>query len=156
MRRLLIPILLLLILHPASASALERDWPSVTVAGHDGVVMPRDVAADAVTWIVWPDDEIEGYWLPGEPWLEKAEDAVERRSATIPDPDRAPMTGGYRQYAGFVEHGERKILINSFCRDFENWRSQYIMVMDGGPCFWNAIYNVDTAEVERLSVNGVA
>lgn len=152
MRRLFVFPLLLFALIPASVGASFRDWPPVTVNGLPGVVMPRDVARD----VIWAEGEIEGYWLPGEPRLEAAEDAIAERAGLIEEPDRAPMLAGYRQYGGFIEHGERKIFVNSFCKDFDDWRGQYILVMDGGPCFWNAVYNVDTGEVEHLYVNGSA
>ncbi|HWV23585.1 MAG TPA: hypothetical protein VNZ58_05305, partial [Thermomicrobiales bacterium] len=98
----------------------------------------------------------DGYWLPGVSWLEKAEEAVTVAASAIPDPARQPILGGYRQYAGVVVNGERKIFINSFCKEFGGWRSQYILVMDGGPCFWSALYDVTTGEIERLYVNGSA
>jgi hypothetical protein len=42
------------------------------------------------------------------------------------------------------------------CEAPDDWKSSYIMVADGGSCFWNALYNVDTGELEYLIVNGEA
>jgi hypothetical protein len=129
-----------------------REWIAVTVNGNPGVVAPRHVASD----LARSDDTVEGYWLPGEDWLARAEDAVTLEAARISDPQWVPMLDGYRQYAGLIENGERKIHISSMCQEFEGWRSSAIMVMDGGPCFWIALYNVDTNEIESLMVNGQA
>lgn len=128
------------------------EWPAVTVNGNPGVIAPRHVASD----LARSDDTVEGYWLPGEDWLTRAEDAVRREADGIPDPDRVPRLDGYRQYAGLIENGERKIHISSMCTELSGWRSSPIMVMDGGPCFWIALYNADTDEIEALMVNGQA
>jgi hypothetical protein len=66
------------------------------------------------------------------------------------------MLDGYRQYAGLIENGDRKIHISSMCTEIGEWRSSAIIVMDGGSCFWIALYNVDTDEIESLMVNGEA
>jgi hypothetical protein len=129
-----------------------REWPAVMVNGNPGVVAPRHVASD----LARSDDTVEGYWLPGEDVLARAEDAVQREAAGIADPEWAPVLDGYRQYAGLIENGDRKIHISSMCTEIGGWRSSAVMVMDGGPCFWIALYNVDTDEIESLMVNGQA
>jgi hypothetical protein len=128
------------------------EWPAVTVNGNPGVVAPRHMASD----LARSDDTVEGYWLPGEDWLVRAEHAVAREAAGIPDPQWVPMLDGYRQYAGLIENGDRKIHISSMCTEIGGWRSSAVMVMDGGSCFWIALYNVDTDEIESLMVNGEA
>lgn len=150
--RLFFALVCMLMIPTPVAGANGQDWPAVTVDGLPGVVLPRDVAGDLV-WPVISSTDIDGYWLPGEMWLAKAEEAVADRAATIDDPERTPFLKGYRQYAGLVVDGERLIYINSFCKEFTDWQSNVIIVMDGGPCFWNAIYNVTTGEVEHLYVN---
>lgn len=150
--RILLLALLWLILVPTPASASLLDWPTVTVNGTPGVVMPQDVAED----VIWSGDDITGYWLPDESWLEQVEEILVEWADTYDDSRRAPILDGYRQYGGYIENGDRKIFINSFCREFDGWRRGHVRVMDGGACFWNAVYNVDTGEMEKLYVNGVA
>ncbi len=151
--------LILLILAVASfgaASDVEldmpaREWHAVTIEGHDGVVIPRQEARELM------GDNQQGIWLPSEERLAEAERAmrgvakVDHRGETV-----RPELDGYRQYLGFIEDGDRKIAINSFCTEISSWRSQYVMVMDGGNCFWGAVYNVDTGEVEGVRINGDA
>ena len=55
-----------------------------------------------------------------------------------------------------MEEGDRKVIVNSMCTEIDGWDSAYIEVADGGPCFWNALYNVETGELEYLIVNGEA
>lgn len=113
----------------------------VEINGNPGVIL------DVETY----DHSLEG-WTPAEADLQAAEDAV----LAAPAGDREPQIDGYRQYVGIIDDGERKILVNSMCDEMEGWDEQYIMVMDGGSCFWNALYNVDTGELEFLIVNGEA
>jgi hypothetical protein len=145
-------VVLLLILAPSAAGARQplRPWVEVTINGNPGVLLPRDAAHE----LVW--QEVDGYWLPGEPWLTAAEDAVIDASRAIPEEDRRPRIDGYRQYAGYMLDGQRMIIINSSCDEFEDWRSEVIFVMDGGPCFWQATYNATTGELDALIVNGHA
>ena len=119
-----------------------REWTSVRVGENEGVILP---ASDAPGLLQGTGIEPEGYWYPRYEHLFAAQGAL------------ADQSPGYRQYAGFVEDGERKIYINAFCDDLGmDWERDVVFVMDGGACFWQAVYNVETGEVERLTVNGEA
>ncbi|AMR31874.1 hypothetical protein A0256_10795 [Mucilaginibacter sp. PAMC 26640] len=54
--------------------------------------------------------------------------------------------------------GEKEVWVNCFCTDYEkrHWRKGIVMVLDGGPCFFNLKINLSTNTVMRLAVNGVA
>lgn len=91
-------------------------------------------------------------WTPSVVDIQEAEDAV---PAAVTG-EREPEIDGYRQYVGIIEDGELKIVINSMCHEVDGWDEEFIMIADGGPCFWNALYNVDTREMEYVIVNGVA
>lgn len=113
----------------------------VEINGNPGVILEAEsYRADA-----------EG-WSPSIGDLQDAEDAV----LAAPAGDREPVIDGYRQYAGIVEDGERKIIVSSMCQEMAGWDKEWILIMDGGPCFWEATYNVDTGEMEMLIVNGEA
>jgi hypothetical protein len=118
------------------------EWAPVTINGNEGVVLPEGAAPDLIQG---SGIEPAGYWSPHQEDLVAAEDAL------------ADQSHGYRQYAGFIEDGERKIYINAFCDDpGMDWKRNVVFVMDGGACYWQAVYNVDTGEVEMLIVNGEA
>lgn len=151
-RLVFIATVLLLLLAPSAGAVtpIARPWIEVTINGKPGVLLPREAAHE----LVWA--EVDGYWLPGEAWLTEAEHAVIAASHEIPEEDRRPRIDGYRQYAGYMLDGQRMIIINSSCDEFEDWRSEVIFVMDGGPCFWQATYNATTRELTSLVVNGHA
>jgi len=88
----------------------------------------------------------------------------------LKEPIDSSIKSYYRQYFPYInKKGERIIEINAFCkipkipppRKEENkkwinrdWKNEYISVLDGGPCYWKIILNVDTLEYKNLTVNG--
>lgn len=119
-----------------------REWTSVRVNGNEGVILLPGAAPELIQG---SGVEPEGYWHPRQEHLLAAEDAL------------ADQSQGHRQYAGFIENGERKVYINAFCDDLGiDWKRNVVFVADGGPCYWQAIYNVTTDEIEMLVVNGQA
>jgi hypothetical protein len=102
--------------------------------------------------IVAPDD-VNGFGLPEPYWAPTANDIAAAESAI------AAAEGDlehYRQYAGFTEDGDRLLLVNGFCNAEPDWTSRIVFVMDGGECYFTAIYNVDTEELESFMFNGDA
>lgn len=60
-----------------------------------------------------------------------------------------------RQYLGIVEEGKEIIYANFFCTINEmDWSNEYVLVMDGGDCFFQVKYNPATGEFFDLAVNG--
>ncbi len=60
------------------------------------------------------------------------------------------------QYWGEMENGKRVITINAFCAAFDDWKTQRVFVLDGGDCFFNLQYDVDSGTFFDLQVNGEA
>lgn len=141
---IIILILLGFLLFGTSSTSVETSPTTsamVEVNGNPGVIL------DATAL----DPGAEG-WSPDMADLLAAEDAV----LVAPAIDREPQLDGYRQYVGIVVDGERKVVVNSMCVEIDGWTGAYVEIMEGGSCFWNAIYNVDTGELELLVVNGEA
>ena len=66
----------------------------------------------------------------------------------------------HRQFVGGEkENGEKIIYINCFCyvidEYFKKWKTELIMVDDGGNCFFNVRVNLDKKEYYELMVNGL-
>ncbi len=65
---------------------------------------------------------------------------------------------GYkRQYLPIInDKGEKEIWINFFCSDFgsDNWKSEIIIVEDGGNCYFNIKVNLTSMTYSELSING--
>jgi hypothetical protein len=53
--------------------------------------------------------------------------------------------------------GEKEVWVNCFCDDWDKaWRTQIVMVHDGGPCYFNFKINLTRKKVYDLMVNGFA
>ena len=78
----------------------------------------------------------------------------------------------YKQYIPYINtSGERIIEINAFCEILKippipksknqewtemNWKKRYVMVDDGGSCYWKIQINIDKKEYYDFMVNGNA
>ncbi|GLB53501.1 hypothetical protein NBRC110019_25420 [Neptunitalea chrysea] len=70
-----------------------------------------------------------------------------------------PLKKYKRQYISVLTNqGEKEVYINFFCddRESEDWKSQHIMVHDGGPCYFSIKINLTTKRYKDLMVNGHA
>ena len=128
---------------PSPASAAPG-WEPVNVNGVYGVI----VAPDDVNDFGLGSGAALETWKPDIADIEDAETALFVEQGSL---------GHYRQYAGYVEDGDRKIHINGFCDAFgSNWYQQEVIVEDGGECFFQATYNAENGELEQFTFNGSA
>jgi len=69
-----------------------------------------------------------------------------------------------KQYLGLVgSDGQRQVLVRGFpglalerADDYPKWRSDIVVVFDGGYWFWYAIFDLDTGELLRFDCKGYA
>lgn len=131
----------------ARGPLVGANWEPVTVGEVEGVIIDPD---DASLFIapLGLDLDRDAYWRPAQAHVEAAETALAEEPRHL---------NHKRQYVGYVEDGDRKILVNGFCESFgRDWRERPVLVDDGGHCFFTAIYNVDSGELERFRFNGEA
>jgi len=62
----------------------------------------------------------------------------------------------FRQYLAVAVNGKKTIFVNALCsvEPGDSWRKHLIVVMDGGKCYWNAVYDPATQKFSDLVVNG--
>lgn len=108
--------------------------------------------------------ETTGYWTPAEENVLAIENGVAAFLQANSDQFRsqgAPvgkkLDDYNRQYLG-ITLGERKIVYaNFFCASFEtDWQTEFVIVMDGGACFFQFMYDAGSGEFFNLQVNGNA
>ena len=61
-----------------------------------------------------------------------------------------------RQYVGIVVGGKRQIWGNFFCREYDGWRRQGVVVFDGGYCYFGFLYDPETGQFSQFGHNGQA
>lgn len=85
----------------------------------------------------------------------------------IEHPDNQLTETGYeldtkrykRQYIPVTNRdGEKEVWINFFCNDWENdrWKSDLVLVLDGGNCYFSLKVNLKTKTYSDLCINGYA
>lgn len=140
---------------PASATT----WTPVSGSGYAGVIVGADSVPafvraltgqqPAAGWQPTPDDIAA---------LETALPAFLRTAPQATDRIRHHLADYTRQYAGFVDSdGRSLVLVNAFCdAGGTDWRSQPVLVLDGGDCFFHVTYDRDGGTFSGLTVNGQA
>lgn len=75
-------------------------------------------------------------------------------------PDLKPWREYRFQYYGIHGNGRRIIFLNAFCSRFwdraPNWRTEPVIVFDGGSCFFHATFDVVAGKIVSVVINGEA
>jgi hypothetical protein len=125
------------------------------------------VVLDETTIVIFPANTVTGWnnsWTPTPEQIQTLEAALIPFLKSADDPWLKPdppiwerLPNYKRQYLGLVEDGQLIIYGNFFCRvDRQDWQSALIEVEDGGDCYFQIKYDVETETIYSLSVNGEA
>ncbi|WP_159029700.1 hypothetical protein [Streptomyces marincola] len=62
-----------------------------------------------------------------------------------------------RQYTEMTGGGRRALLVAGFCDEdlVSGWETEWLMVMDGGSCFWDASMDLATGEIVSFGFHGI-
>jgi hypothetical protein len=103
------------------------------------------------------------YWTPTVADVAQLEDKLEvyLRNSGVPRADvvLADLDSSKRQYLGYGAAGRRMVFINGLCAAAAHdpaWQTRLVVVLDGGPCFYQAHYDVQAATFVQLSISGEA
>lgn len=109
------------------------------------------------------DDTVTGYWTPEQAQVRELEDGIVPFLEASIAPDHyqygfwEDLDDYKRQYFGLTFGDRDLIYANYFCADdFEHWRTSYVLVMDGGACFFQVLYDPADGTFSDLRINGVA
>jgi hypothetical protein len=135
----------------------------VTTDSFDGVIFEAENSAQAGLGYEF-NDPIVDYWTPTEEQVMALEAALVPflESEIAPDDYRYgfwdEIASYKRQYFGIAFEAEQPLIYaNYFCVDmFDQWLESYVLVMDGGDCFFQTIYDPATGTFSSLRINGEA
>lgn len=73
------------------------------------------------------------------------------------------LKGYIFQYTGIVLNRKKYIYINAFKVEskedlktyYKNWKTEPVIVCDGGESFWGALFELETESFSQLSINGI-
>jgi hypothetical protein len=127
--------------------------------GFEGVIFPAEMKALGF----YPDGKQTQYWTPSEANIVEAESKLVAflQQAEVPKFQKEKILKNIktykRQYVGIVKNGEQDIFINFFCDSGHvEWTRHFVMVDDGGACFFQVTFSTKTKTFSSLMVNGVA
>lgn len=129
----------------------------------DGVIFTAANAKDSGVDFDFSESNIE-YWTPTEADVAALEAGLPAFLESEIPPDHynrrilERLDLYKRQYFGLtLEAGQPLIYANFFCVDeFDYWLESYVLVLDGGECFFQVVYDPATESFSRLRVNGMA
>ena len=145
---------------PTATATLEPTAPP-PIESENSLIFP----AEAVQAWLWRE---AGYPEAGQSWTPQPEQIAALEAALIPflqtaeDPWLKPdppiwerLPAYERQYAGFIIDDKHIIYGNFLCdgENFELWRD-WVVVNDGGDCYFQVKYDVENDALFDLWVNG--
>jgi hypothetical protein len=137
-------------------------WTPVRGEGYEGVIVPEERVHELTDFYI--GGPIEGAWTPTADDIAALERNLPSYEQTIESTifgisgDFIQLLPTYkRQYAGFIQGDRKKILVNATCEEDDlNWRTQPLIVMDGGDCFFRVVYDPAAGTYSDFQINGVA
>lgn len=108
--------------------------------------------------------QVEGYWKPSRGDVTALEQGLPAYLKTInvplfsQEPPIWERLSEYKgQYFGILENGKRVVYANYFCSaPLDSWMEEVLLVLDGGDCYFQIKFEVDTNRFYDLQVNGEA
>jgi hypothetical protein len=143
---------------PVTLNSHETGWQPVSGPGYHGAIVPVDEVAEYVLGL--NGVSTQGAWTPTKEQIAELEAELPGFLRTLSSisldlDDRLPEY--QRHYMGYVAEGHAYILVNAFCSvPGGNAESEPVIVMDGGDCFFYAVWNPTTATFVDFQANGEA
>jgi hypothetical protein len=153
-----------------ACNTLSADIPTVTASfdmttdNREWVIIPKERAEqmELDSWLSLGAD-FEGYWTPTADDILNPEERLADYLRQNPEafyrqpPVWERLDEYQRQYIGLMFKGDRIIYGNFFCDDTGmDWQQEFVIVLDGGDCFFQVKYDVKSGLFIGLQVNGEA
>jgi hypothetical protein len=144
----------------ATKAAIES--PTVTEAASRNWVIIEKRRAEELGVASWLSQS-EGFWTPSTDDILELEMKIgeylhENSGQFHRQPSIWERLDEYRrQYVGYEIGGKRIIHGNFFCSyEDVDWQRQFVMALDGGECYFQVDYDVESESFIRLRVHGEA
>lgn len=135
-----------------------------------GFILPADHARELLSQCSRNTPQgVQGTWLPDAGQIRALEAALPQALARARGPDRQQVQPGYgRQYGGIVIGGRKLIYVNAFPMSvIDFYRSsvavitkkahrEAVVICDGGPDFFGAVYDPLSRTFRDFAFNGFA
>lgn len=106
------------------------------------------------------DNEIDANWTPSSDDISRLEAGLAAHLTAKPPPRSSKLherlSSYHRQYVGLVMGGSRRVYASFHCKRPSNWDRQWAAVSDGGDCYFQVLWDAESGEYLRVTVNGEA
>jgi hypothetical protein len=160
--------------HPVATAGMVRGRPVQHPSQRDstrlwperGVVLAGDAARQLVHQCSRPAPDaaaVEGTWMPSTGQVLRVDSQLSVRLRRELSGERdLPVALFHRQYAGLKVHGRDIIYVNGFAISPHDstagwsarWRTEPIVVCDGGKAFFGAAFDLERDSLMLLGFNG--
>jgi hypothetical protein len=131
----------------------------ITEDGYHGYILSAEVMEGTAAYFLDTSNADAPPFVPTEAMVAEAEAALPAYVATAPRTTARiidELASFERQYLGFETNAGPVLVINALCDPGFDTANSVAIVMDGGDCFWQAVYDLTTHEFTQFSVNGDA
>ncbi len=134
---------------------------NLTEENQDWVIVTKKQSEETgmASWLVNRD----GFWTPSPDDILKLEETLvaylsKKSSYFYQQPPVWERLDEYqRQYVGLERDGKQIIYGNFFCDSMSlDWQKTFVVVIDGGDCYFQVEYDVEGGLFIMLAVNGVS
>jgi len=150
-------MILTLIILLLSITACDIDIPEPDAYLRKQVIFSVE-SAEEQNLGIYVNTPVTGYWKPSENEINDVFVTLVKYLQSTSENQNIGKLENYRhQHFGYLSADKKYIYNNYFCDDFDTaieWRTNFISVDDGGNCFFQAIFDVDTQEIISLYING--
>ena len=161
MYKLMGPFLIAIFVSFIAVAQTYIEYTPVNIDGIEGVIVPAE--AGFYMPISEEDDNVSGYWTIENIDLLAIENKFENHlKSNLNNPLWQKFRAYKRQYVGIVVEDKKRIFINFFCDPFEfpdsdvSWKNQPLVILDGGDCYFQVQYDLNSKEFMHLYINGEA
>jgi hypothetical protein len=123
-----------------------------------GVILKGESARALLRLCYRPELKVSGQWTPSGQQITQLETKLKAQFSALeffPVKPKGPLERLSRQYAGFVAGGRKIIFVSFFPKDVGmDWRSQAVVICDGGPSVWSVEFEVNIAKFVNAAVSG--
>lgn len=134
------------------------------IQGEGWVIFPAEQARKQGISTFVGNGQTAEFWTPSEKDVLALEDGLVSFLQNSSDsfyvqgtPVWEKLDNYNRQYIGIILDGKRIVYANFFCDSTgRDWRKEFIFVLDGGDCFFQFKFDMNSNEFFDLQVNGVA
>ena len=153
--------------HPSTdvtqtATEIAIQSPTVTAMANQNWVIIEKGRAEEMGIASWLSRS-DGFWTPSTDDVLKLEERIveylrQNSGQFSHQPPVWERLDEYRrQYIGYEIGGKRIIYGNFFCSyEGKDWRQEFLVVLDGGECYFQVEYDIESGMFITLLVNGEA